>query len=123
MPDPPGADVKGWPPDLGGKGSPDEQRIVEAYQACQRYERFMSDDGVEGPVTPEEFAAWRAYVACMRDHGIDMDDPDPGNGGSRPMWRFERKQYPPAELLDQAMRACEVLRRAAGEIAHRRGPA
>jgi hypothetical protein len=36
------------------------------------------DDGTGAPTEDEIYEAQLAYVECMREHGIDMDDPQPG---------------------------------------------
>jgi hypothetical protein len=51
-----------------------------ARQACQH---FLPDNGAPAAPDPGELEALRRYAACMRDHGIEMTDPDPGTGRSQ----------------------------------------
>lgn len=64
-------------------GTPEE--IEAAQQAC---EHIMEDAfGEPREMDPEEEAEMRdqmlAFAACMRDHGIDMPDPEFEDGGAR----------------------------------------
>ena len=56
-------------------GSTDE--MDAAFDACRE---FMPNGGEPMKTTPEDLEAQRAFAKCMREHGIDMPDPDP-NGG------------------------------------------
>jgi hypothetical protein len=55
--------------------SVDPQRLDEARRACEQHLPGAED------VTPEEVEEFRdamlAYARCMREHGIDVPDPDP----------------------------------------------
>ncbi len=70
----------------GGGGPPsdaDREQIADAMDACQ--ELLPRGEG-PGQISPEDQAAFQdamvEYAQCMRDHGIDMPDPDfSGNGG------------------------------------------
>ena len=51
-----------------------------AMQACEHY---LPQQQAGGGVSPEQLAADRAYAVCMRQHGIDLSDPDPTTGKSK----------------------------------------
>ncbi len=56
-------------------GSTDE--MDAAFDACRE---FMPNGGEPLKMTPEDLEAQREFAKCMREHGMDMPDPDP-NGG------------------------------------------
>jgi len=56
-------------------GSMDE--MDAAFDACRE---FMPNGGEPMKMTPEDLEAQREFAKCMREHGMDMPDPDP-NGG------------------------------------------
>lgn len=51
-----------------------------ALQACQH---FLPNNGQPAVSNPQELEALRRYAVCMREHGIEMTDPDPGTGRSQ----------------------------------------
>ena len=67
----------------GGTGSsPTESKeeFAEANEAC---EHLMADAGPNGPaasMSPEDFDKLLEFAQCMREHGIDMPDPQTGGG-------------------------------------------
>lgn len=62
-----------------GPGEIDEKKMKDANEACRK---FLPNGGEMKPPTPEELDKMRKEAKCMRDHGIDMPDPDPtGQGG------------------------------------------
>lgn len=56
-------------------GSTDE--MDAAFDACRE---FMPDGGEPVKMSPEDLEAQREFAKCMREHGMDVPDPDP-NGG------------------------------------------
>jgi hypothetical protein len=67
-----------------GDGSrPDESKFMEADKAC----RHLMEDAGPASLSPAEQEdtqdAMLAFARCMRDHGIDMPDPEPGGTGIR----------------------------------------
>ena len=58
------------------------------YRAWEQSGAFEAHED-SGPMTTEEFEAALLWVRCMRDQGVDMQDPDPMSG-FRPMWRIDR---------------------------------
>jgi hypothetical protein len=61
---PPGGDAAAW---------------NTAMQAC---EHFMPQQEAGGGISPQQLAADRAFAVCLRQHGIDLSDPDPSTGKS-----------------------------------------
>ncbi|GAA1285323.1 hypothetical protein Psi02_32200 [Planotetraspora silvatica] len=60
----------------GEKGG--EAKVQKAMEAC----RSLNPFGEKGPeVTPEQQEKLLAFAQCMRDHGVDMPDPDFSGGG------------------------------------------
>ncbi|MEV0569412.1 hypothetical protein [Dactylosporangium sp. NPDC050588] len=70
-------------PDPGPDGrlefGPDVNRdkVAEAMPACQR---LLPNGGTLSNLTPEQLEQARQFARCMREHGIDMPDPDPATG-------------------------------------------
>jgi hypothetical protein len=81
MPDPkPAGDGKGMAVTLGG-GPGDAPKLDAAQSACKH---LMPNGGEMKPMSAEELDKVRKEAKCMRDHGVDMPDPDPsGKGGMR----------------------------------------
>lgn len=69
--------------------------------------------GAEGggrDTTPaDEQAQALAFAECMRDNGVDMPDPAPGQQGLREALRHEDVQDEDKETFDQALAACDNL--------------
>ncbi|MFD0583930.1 hypothetical protein [Dactylosporangium darangshiense] len=61
--------------DAGAAG--DRNKAVAAASACQRY---LPNGGELQNLSPEQLEQARAFAKCMREHGIDMPDPDPNTG-------------------------------------------
>jgi hypothetical protein len=77
------------PPKLGGKdgsakSADDDPKFKKAIEACRQYEPSGGD--VPKP-NPEQLAKLRAFTKCMREHGVDLPDPqaDAGGGGAIPL--------------------------------------
>ncbi|MGW4061882.1 hypothetical protein ACWEGE_26640 [Amycolatopsis sp. NPDC004747] len=81
MPDPkPAGDGKGMAVTLGSKDG-DTSKLDAAQTACKH---LMPNGGEMKPPSAEELDKMRKDAKCMRDHGIDMPDPDPsGKGATR----------------------------------------
>ncbi|RSD19247.1 hypothetical protein [Amycolatopsis eburnea] len=79
MPDPkPAGDGGGMAITLGGDGA-DVSKIEAAQKACKH---LMPNGGEMKPPSAEELDKMRKDAKCMRDHGIDMPDPDPSGKGT-----------------------------------------
>lgn len=82
MPDPQTAD--GGSGDGGGlritvTGGPNSNADA-AMEACKDK---LPNGGVPPSMSPEQQEQLRQFAQCMRDHGVDMPDPDPNSGGLR----------------------------------------
>jgi hypothetical protein len=69
--------VKGAQGVAPGSG-PDTGALDTANEACKS---LLPNGGEMKPMNPEELDKARADAKCMRDHGVDMPDPDPAGGG------------------------------------------
>ncbi|MEV4144761.1 hypothetical protein AB0J40_13900 [Amycolatopsis sp. NPDC049691] len=79
MPDPkPAGDGKGMAITLGGDAK-DSGKLEAAQNACKH---LMPNGGEMKPPSAEELDKMRKDAKCMRDHGIDMPDPDPSGKGT-----------------------------------------
>lgn len=59
-------------------GPDDADRMQKADEACKH---LLPNGGKPKPLSPEELDKARQTAKCMREHGIDMPDPDPDNPG------------------------------------------
>jgi hypothetical protein len=68
-------------PAPGASLDPNSPTVKAAIEAC----KSLDPNGGEAPppIDPTQLAQMRDYSKCMRDHGVDMADPNP-NGGPRP---------------------------------------
>ncbi|HKT00515.1 MAG TPA: hypothetical protein VJT31_13355 [Rugosimonospora sp.] len=57
----------------------DQNKMQAATKACQQY---LPNGGQLASLSPQQVEAMRKYAQCMRDHGVDMPDPDT-NGALR----------------------------------------
>jgi hypothetical protein len=60
----------------GGAGG-DRNKTVAAASACQQN---LPGGGTLQNLSPEQLEQGRAFAKCMREHGVDMPDPDPDTG-------------------------------------------
>ncbi|MDG6107586.1 hypothetical protein Daura_49325 [Dactylosporangium aurantiacum] len=58
-------------------GDVDRGKAAEAMSACQQ---LLPNGGTLRNLSPEQLDQARAFAKCMREHGIDMPDPDPASG-------------------------------------------
>ncbi|GAA3654777.1 hypothetical protein GCM10022224_017230 [Nonomuraea antimicrobica] len=79
-PDPNSGDVALTPP-----AGADRRAWETAMRACQQ---FLPNGGAPDDVDPQELEGLRAYAACMREHGVEVTDPDPVTGKSQFGGRF-----------------------------------
>ncbi|MFC4997019.1 hypothetical protein ACFPIJ_04180 [Dactylosporangium cerinum] len=63
--------------ELQMSGDVDRGKAAEAMSACQQ---LLPNGGTLSNLTPEQLEQARAFARCMREHGIDMPDPDPASG-------------------------------------------
>jgi hypothetical protein len=58
----------------GGGALLNDPDFQTAFEAC----RTMLPNGGEPPkLSPEQLEQYRAFAGCMREHGVDVPDPDP----------------------------------------------
>jgi hypothetical protein len=79
MPDPQfssggGVTINGRP----GSIRPDDPKFKAAQEACKQY---MPNSGQPMKPNPEQQQQALKFARCMRQHGIDMPDPNPKGGG------------------------------------------
>jgi hypothetical protein len=79
MPDPKPAGDGGMAITLGG-GPADASKLEDAQKACKH---LMPNGGEMKPPSAEELDKMRQQAKCMREHGINMPDPDPSGKGTR----------------------------------------
>jgi hypothetical protein len=81
MPDPKmSGDGKGMSIAIQGDGA-DRSKVDAAQNECKH---FLPNGGEMKPPSAEELDKMRKEAKCMREHGIDMPDPDPtGKGAMR----------------------------------------
>jgi len=60
---------------LGPSGGPAQGPWEAAMQACQHF--LPAGAGPDAVADPRELEQLRAYAVCMRDHGIEISDPQP----------------------------------------------
>jgi len=79
MPDPkPAGDGGGMAITLGGDAK-DSGKFEAAQKECKH---LMPNGGEMKPPSAEELDKMRKDAKCMRDHGVDMPDPDPSGKGT-----------------------------------------
>jgi len=92
------------------KSKVDASKLTAAQSACQH---FLANamEGKGKQLTPEDQDKLIAFARCMREHGVDMPDPDFSNGGVT----FgvggpgEGKLDPGSATFQAAQRACDSL--------------
>jgi hypothetical protein len=98
----------------GGSGDDDDAEVAS-----------LSEDGTEStdaataattaPLDPEE--AMLAYTECMREHGIDLADPEFTDDGGGVVQRIEEDIDPDGEEFAAAEQACSpIMENAIGEV-------
>ncbi|WP_327007835.1 hypothetical protein OHA72_11485 [Dactylosporangium sp. NBC_01737] len=63
--------------ELQMSGTIDRGKATEAMSACQQ---LLPNGGTLSNLSPEQLEQARAFAKCMREHGVDMPDPDPATG-------------------------------------------
>lgn len=106
MPDPqPGGPVR-----IGaGANRGDRDAMEKAMEACRS---LMPNGGKPPELSPEDLEKARAMAACMREHGVDVPDPDPAGGGGIRIRRGAGEDGAPQVdegALEEAMQACRHL--------------
>ncbi|HEX2314060.1 MAG TPA: hypothetical protein VHJ17_10015 [Thermomonospora sp.] len=87
-----------------------EEKARDAMAKCRQH---LPNGGKPPKLSPEEVEKMRQFAKCMRQHGVDMPDPDP-NGGIRVEAKgrgaFEDEDFRKAE------QACRHLRPTRDEV-------
>ena len=95
MPDPePGGAMRAMP----ATGGDEFEKMNKASEACNK---LLPNGGKPKPLSPEELDKMRKTAKCMREHGIDMPDPDPNNPGVT----IGSRDSDPAKM-EKAMKEC-----------------
>lgn len=88
-------------PEPGQRGitvkEPNPEKAKPAQEACRH---LLPNGGAPERMDPEQLDRAREQAKCMREHGVDMPDPDPNNLGIRPPEGVDR------EKMRAAMEAC-----------------
>jgi hypothetical protein len=66
---------------VGGDGSIDKEKFRAADTACKPILANVVDNGPMTGISPEDEEKLLQFARCMRDHGIDMPDPQLNGGG------------------------------------------
>lgn len=82
--------------------SGDEAEVEAAHEACGKY---METRLGKGPDDPELQDKMLKYVQCMREHGVDMPDPDFSGGKAI----ISRPRNVDPEVEEKAMKACKDI--------------
>jgi hypothetical protein len=86
------------------KGGPgDKDKMDKAQKACQQY---MPGGGEMETPDPQMLEQVHKYAQCMRDHGIDMPDPDPNEPGKI---SINGGPNPESQAFKDAEAACQHL--------------
>ena len=80
-----------------GSGDPDDTALPEAAGASSATPD--ADEDADADLDPED--AMLKYAQCMREHGVDMPDPEPGGGISINGEGLSREQMEAAETACQ----------------------
>jgi hypothetical protein len=97
---------------VGSSGRVDESKMTAAQSACQHFIANSRLGGGGKQLTPEEQDQFLAFARCMREHGIDMPDPDFSGGGvSIQIGQPGQKsnQGPGSQTFEDAQQACNAL--------------
>ncbi len=109
MPDPTFTSDGGVQMQMGSKdGKIDRKTMDAAQQACEKYQKQVkSPSGARNPGTDKEVRKKAlAHTQCMREHGIDMPDPQFGNGTVR--MQLGKGIDPNSAKFQAAQKACQA---------------
>ncbi|MBO0868505.1 MAG: hypothetical protein J2P15_08060 [Micromonosporaceae bacterium] len=99
-----GVDVPDPDPGSGGisiqiQGGGDRSKVQAARQACQHY---LPNGGEPPSLNPQQLENLRKFAQCMRQHGVNVADPDPAN----PAIRLPDGLSPNDPAFQAAQQAC-----------------
>jgi hypothetical protein len=66
---------------IAGNGA-DKKKLTDAEAACNHFISSVTLGSGKGTIDPADQDAMLAYARCMRDHGVDMPDPQFQDGGA-----------------------------------------
>lgn len=97
---------------FGGKGG-DDGEFPEALEACDKFLQQASN--FRGEIDPEQLDRMLEFAGCMRDHGIDM--PDPNTNGGIMIQRSDDGKVtngdsgfdPSSQAFQEAQEACQPI--------------
>lgn len=106
-----GVDIPDAEPGSGGKlrvegNGPNKEKMQAAMEACRKY---LPNGGERAAPSPEDLEKMRQMAQCMREHGVDMPDPDPNGGGIMISRDARGEPEVDKEKLRQAFEACRHL--------------
>jgi hypothetical protein len=91
-----------------GAPKPDDQKFKAAQRACQKY---LPNGGKPTNPDPQQVQRALQFARCMRAHGIDVPDPQPGGGitvrGSSGGSSTGKGPNPDDPKFKQAQQACQ----------------
>ncbi|ALG06058.1 hypothetical protein [Kibdelosporangium phytohabitans] len=58
-----------------------ESKVQQMEKAGEVCNKILPNGGKPKPLSPEELDKQRQQAKCMREHGVNMPDPDPNNPG------------------------------------------
>jgi hypothetical protein len=120
MPDPtPGGGIRIGGPDMSPQ---DQQKMEDAQKACQKIlEKVRPPEMSEEDQQKFKDQALK-FARCMREHGIDMPDPQ-FQGGGRMTQRLDEGADPRSQRFQDAQKACAKGMRGGGPMTIGPGPA
>jgi hypothetical protein len=105
----------------GPGDSPDSEKFREAEQACRKHLRGIRPAEVS-PEQREEFERQATrFAQCMREHGIDMPDPEVDGAGGGLRQRLAGGVNPNSPRFGEAEEACRKHAPRGGRM-DRKGP-
>lgn len=132
-----GVDIPDPQPGTGGKGgnfnfrvgaggtATDKTKLNAADAACRHFIEGIGSGPNGGRMDPATQDALIAFSRCMREHGIDMPDPQFSDGGAALIMPDNGKQAfdPNSQKFKDAQSACENLLPGGGGVKSGGGPA
>ena len=92
----------------GARVSGPPEGFEDAHEACKHILEDLIGEG-PGPMDPEAQDRALKFAKCMRDHGVDMPDPDLSGGGARITISRVGGIGPDDETFKAAQEACGGL--------------
>ena len=91
-----------------GAGAAPPAGFEEAEKKCRHHLQDLIREG-GGPVDPKEQDRALAFARCMREHGVNMPDPDFSKGGGVAIKIGEDGMDPSSPTFQAAQKACGSL--------------